>query len=108
MLPSQQELSSLLGTLYDAATDPSLWNPFIQGLAKHRGATSAALLIHDLKHSKYSFSTCWCMNSHSARLYQAYHSLVVWAQRGRGHSAGYVCASQSLCTLPEMKTTEIL
>jgi len=108
MLPNQQQLSNLLGILYDAATDPSLWDPFIEQLALRTGATSAGLLIHDFEHAKYSLATSWRTSPESLRLYQQhYHALDVWAQKGLAHPAGYVCTSQSLCPLSEIKSKEI-
>lgn len=108
MLPTRQELSNLLGILYDAAADPSLWNPFIEQLACRTGATSGALLILDFEHSDFSLSTSWRMSADSIRLYQEhYHSLDIWAQRGLANPVGYVCTSQSLCLIPEIRTTEI-
>ena len=38
-MPTDTEaLSKLLGCLYDAATDPCLWDPFLQQLAESTGA----------------------------------------------------------------------
>jgi len=108
MIPKRQKLSTILGMLYDAASDPSLWEPFIAQLAGNTGATSGALLILDYEHSKYSLSTSWRMASDSIRLYQErYHSLDIWAQRGLVNPVGYACVSQSLCPPSEIRTTEI-
>lgn len=108
MLPGKQELSNLLAALYDAAADPSLWEPFIEQLAGKTGATSGALLILDYEHSNYSLSTSWRMASDSIRLYQEhYHSLDIWAQRGLVNPVGYVLSSQSLCPASEIQETEI-
>jgi DNA-binding CsgD family transcriptional regulator len=105
---SNQELSKLLGPLYDAAADPTLWDPFLEQLARKTRSTSAALLIHDFEHSKYSLSSSWQMDPDSIQLYQKhYHKLDVWAQRGLVQTAGHVSNSQSLCPLSEMKTQEI-
>lgn len=95
-------------TLYEAAADQSLWEPFIEQLGQKTGATSGALLILDYEHEKYSLSTSWRMTSDSVRLYQEhYHSLDIWAQRGLVNPTGYVLTSQSICPLAEIKTTEI-
>jgi len=108
MLPGRQGLSNLLAALYDAAADPSLWEPFIEQVAEKTGATSGALLILDYEHSNYSLSTSWHMASDSIRLYQEhYHSLDIWAQRGLVNPVGHVLNSQSLCPTSEIQETEI-
>lgn len=108
MLPSKQDLSKLLCSLYDAAADPTMWNPFLEQLALRTRATSAALLIHDFQHAQYSLSSSWQVNPESVRLYQEhYYSLDVWAQRGSAIKPGAICDSETLCPLSEMRTTEI-
>jgi len=105
---SNEAISKLLGSLYDAAVDPNQWDPFLQQLAENTRATSAALVMHDFEQSLYTISRSWHVDPESARLYENhYHSLDVWAQKGLSKPTGYVCGSESLCPLREMKTTEI-
>lgn len=107
MLSSPQELSEVLGILYDAAADPSLWGPFIERLARRTGATSAALVMHDFARAFCSVASSWELNPELNRLYEEhYHTLDVWAQRGSAHPE-FVCHSRSICPLSELKTTEI-
>lgn len=108
MLPSKQQLSTLIAMLYDAAADPSLWGPFIEQLAHRVRATSAGLLMHDFEQDQHSLSSGWRCDPDLIRVYsEHYHSLDIWADRGRAFPAGYVCTSESLCPLPEMRTKEI-
>jgi len=108
VFPKLRALSNLLGGLYDAAADPTLWNPFLEQLALKTRSTSAALLVHDFEHARYSLSSSWQVRPESQRLYQEhYHALDIWAQRGLPLPAGWICSSQSLCPLSEMKSTEI-
>jgi DNA-binding CsgD family transcriptional regulator len=108
MLPGNEALSKLLSSLYDAATDPTLWNPFLKQLAHDTRATSAALVMHDFDHALCTVSSSWELNPEADCLYQEYyHAVDVWAQRGLAKPAGYVCSSESLCLLPEIRTTEI-
>jgi len=108
MLLNEQILSRLLGCLYDAAADPDRWETFLHELAGLSGATSAGLLIHDFQHSKYSLSSSWQVRADSLRLYQDhYHALDIWAQKGMDKPSGYICHSQSLCSLKEIRTTEM-
>jgi DNA-binding CsgD family transcriptional regulator/PAS domain-containing protein len=108
MLPSKQELSQLLGSLYDAAADADLWTPFLQELAQSTRARSALLLMHDANQGVYTISRSWAVDPLAARLYQEhYSSLDVWAQRGLAKPAGVVCKSEELCSREEIRTTEI-
>jgi DNA-binding CsgD family transcriptional regulator len=108
MHSGNENISRLLGSLYDAAADPTLWNPFLEELARSTRATSAALVMHDFDHALCTVSSSWELNPESNRLYQEhYHALDVWAQRASAKPSGYVCNSESLCPLPELKSEEI-
>jgi DNA-binding CsgD family transcriptional regulator len=108
MLPSSEVLSRLVGSVYDAAADPTFWSPFLEQLAYDTRATSAALVMHDFDHAVCTVSSSWELNPEADRLYQEYYHVVdVWAQRALPKPAGYVCSSESLCLPPEIRTTEI-
>jgi DNA-binding CsgD family transcriptional regulator len=108
VLPSKQVLTKLIGSVYDAAADANLWDPFLGELAKASRADSAALVMHNLGREVYTISAGWQIEPDARRLYQQhYGSIDVWAMRGRSKSAGYVCTSESLCTKQELVTTEI-
>lgn len=108
MLPSPQELSNLLGLLYDAASDPVLWAPFLEQVAKASKATSAAMVVHDFQQPLCTVSTGWELDSELQKLYEAhYHNLDVWAERGLTQPAGSIVLSQGICPLHELAKTEI-
>ena len=44
----QQRLSDLIGVIYDAAIDPSLWESAIERAAYFVGGTGAALICKDV------------------------------------------------------------
>lgn len=107
MLSSQEELSKILGFLYDAAADPSLWHPFIEQLGRHTEATGAALVIHDLDHVLCGVSGTWELDPDVTRLYQEhYFASDVWAEKLSGQRSGSVYISESLCPLAELRTTD--
>lgn len=107
MLSSPQQVSQVLGLLYDAAGDPSLWEPFIAQLARRTRATSAALVIHDFKHACCTVGTSWRLDPDLSRLYQDhYHALDVWAEKVSSVRAGHAYLSEALCPLAELRTTE--
>jgi DNA-binding CsgD family transcriptional regulator len=106
MLPRGQTILKLISNLYDAASEPNLWHPFLQQLAQITRADSAGLLSHDA--GVHTISHSWRIDPECARLHQEYyHSLDVWASRGASFPAGSVRTSQSLCSLAELKSTEV-
>jgi len=108
MLPSPQELSNLLGLLYDAASDPVLWSPFLERVAKTSKATSAAMVVHDFQQPLCTVSTGWELDLELQGLYEAhYHNVDVWAERGLAQPAGSIVISQAICPLRELAKTEI-
>jgi DNA-binding CsgD family transcriptional regulator len=108
MPDTSETLPGLLGSLYEAAADPARWDPFLEQLALSARATSAALVMHDFDHALCTVSSSWELNPESNRLYQEhYHALDVWAQAAPKRASGYVCNSESLCPLPELRKKEI-
>lgn len=108
MLPSQQELSHLLGTLYDAAADPNLWTPFLRQLAEVTSATSAGLVMLNFGQNVFTMSRSWMVDPEATRLYQEhYGSIDVWAQRALAKRSATACTSEELCPLSELRKTEV-
>lgn len=108
MLPPAEQLSDLIGTLYDAAANPELWDKFLQQLAHRTRATSAGLVMIDASQNLFTISSSWEVEPEATRLYQDYYgALDIWAQRGLTKPAGYVCPSESLWPPSEMVTSEL-
>lgn len=108
MLPGEQVLTKLIGSMYDAAADPSLWRPFLADLAKMFRADSAAMVVHRVDRPVHTVRASWNLHPDADRLYeQHYGSIDVWARQARSKPIGYVCQSQNLCSLSELGTTEI-
>jgi DNA-binding CsgD family transcriptional regulator len=108
MLPSKEVLTKLIGDVYDAAADATLWEPFLGELSRSLRADSAAMVMHHLGREVHTISAGWKVEPDAGRLYQQhYGSIDVWAMRGRSKPAGYVCTSASLCPTDELVTTEI-
>ena len=103
-----ETLSKLLGSLYDAAADPILWEPFLQQLADSTGARAAALMMHDAGHDVHTVHSSWGLDPEGNRLYQEQYGMIdVWTQRAMPIRARWVCNSEALCSLSELKRTEI-
>ena len=107
MLPGKQALSKLIGSVYDAAAEPTLWARFLEQLAKISRADSAALVMHNLGHEVHTIAASWETEADADRLYQQhYGSVDVWTMKAQSKPAGYVCTSDSLCPPEEFATTE--
>ncbi len=108
---SEEEISTLLGRIYEAAGDATLWAPLIETLAERTKSTSAALVIQAFDQELYAISNSWRLPEEFVRAYQEYyHSLDIWAAvvvpNREKYPGGYVCASESLCPTPEMRKKE--
>lgn len=108
MLPSNEALTKLIGNVYDAAADASLWGPLLGEIGEISQADSAVLVMHQLGREVHTISASWRMEPEAGRQYQEhYGSVDVWAMRGRSKPAGHVCTSESICGFEELVTTEI-
>ena len=78
-----ETLSRLVGSLYEAAADPKLWDPFLQQLSHITGATSAGLVMLGVGQNTYTISSSWEVHPEATRLYQERYSAVdVWPSAG--------------------------
>jgi DNA-binding CsgD family transcriptional regulator len=108
MLPNGVVLSQLLDCLYDAAANPALWEIFLQKLANHSGATSAALVMHDNSSNLHAVARNWEVDPEGTRLYQQYFgALDIWAKRATGIAMReWVGTSDQLCPFSEFARSE--
>jgi DNA-binding CsgD family transcriptional regulator len=108
MLPDPDVISKLLGNLYEAAIDPTLWDPFLRQLAHHSRASSAALVMHDNPSGVHTVARNWEVDPEGTRLYQEhYGALDIWAKRAAGLSMqSWVGTSQQLCSFGEFSRSE--
>jgi len=105
VLPSKQ-VTNLIGSVYDAATEPTLWEPFLGELATTCRADSAALVVHHFGREVHTVSASWNLDPDGQRLYQQhYGSIDVWTMRAQSR-LGTACASEWLCPLEQLVTTE--
>jgi DNA-binding CsgD family transcriptional regulator len=105
---SERTASDLIGLIYDAAGDLTLWTPLLKRIAQASRATSAAFVLHDFKQPHCTVSSSWEVDPGLQGLYEAhYHDVDVWAQRGVTQPAGTIVISQAVCPLAELRTTEI-
>jgi len=108
-MPSLQdhELSELIGSIYEAAASPELWPQFLAALARTMDSSAALMLMHNSKRAEHTVSSSWGFEATPLRLYQErYGALDVWASQGPSKPTGYICASETLCPLPDLVRTE--
>lgn len=107
VLPSKQILTKLVGSVYDAAANPTLWEPFLSALAKTCRADSAALVMHDFGLGIHTVSASWHLNPYGDSLYKEhYGSVDVWSMRARSKPVGRAFTSGQLCPFEELVRTE--
>lgn len=108
MLLDAPALSKLLGCLYEAAADPTLWSSTLEQIGVHCHATSAALLMHNPSSNLHSVTCNWGVDPEGASLYQKhYWSLDLWAQRGTALARReWIGTSEELCSFDEFSRTE--
>ena len=107
LLPPEEVLSSLLGSLYDAAADPQLWNAFLQKLGESVQAQCADMLMHDIREQSHTISRYWKIDSTAVQLYHEYYgSKDVWVRGALMAPAGWTGTSEELCTPKEFSNSE--
>ena len=107
MLPSEQELVDLIGSIYDAVGEAALWEKFLERLASVVRADSAALIMHRMGGESHAVAANWRIDPRATQLYKEYYGFLdIWAQRGRSRPNGYVCLANCLCPHQELTSTE--
>jgi len=107
MLPSEQDLSNLLGLLYDAAGDPVLWDSFLQQLTTVARSQAADLVMHDMRDHMHTISRNWGLDPVATRAYQEHYGpMDAFALKGSCLASGWVGTSESLCPPDELSATE--
>lgn len=99
MLPTKRVLSDLLGTLYDAAANPDLWDVFLRGFVQLAHANSTALLVHDFKDSQHNVTRQFGLNPDDVRIYYNESNGIedIWTANARPLShTGWTAVSESL------------
>jgi DNA-binding CsgD family transcriptional regulator len=104
---SNAQLTTLIGSIYDAAEDPGMWSQFLAKLSGVTNGSCAMVMMHEPKTPKHTIASSWGLDPKALRLYQErYGELDVWARLGRAKPTGYVCASESLSPICELTRTE--
>jgi DNA-binding CsgD family transcriptional regulator len=106
VLPSA-ELSELIGCIYDAASDQTLWGVFLERLGRKTNSLAASMIMHNSQRAEYTASSSWGFEASDLQSYQErYGALDVWAPEAYLKPSGYICASETLCSLPALERSE--
>lgn len=101
MLPSKRVLSQLLGSLYEAASNPAMWDVFLRDFTQVAQADSAGLLVHDLKDNGKNVARQFGLDPDDVRLYYNESNEIedIWTRNALPVShPGWIGLSESLCS----------
>ncbi len=108
MLPSRQVLADLIGRIYDATADATLWEPFLEKIAKVSRADASGLVMHNDRPEAHAIAASWQVDPEMLRLFSEYYGpLDIWTNRGRQNPVRWAGTSEELCTLHELRKTEV-
>jgi DNA-binding CsgD family transcriptional regulator len=95
---------ALVGLIYDAVLDASLWSAVLEGIADM--TDSAAALIHgySVDRDMYTFHELGRIDPECKRRHELYHVANPWMHASR-FTAGYVVRSDDLIPLAQLKRT---
>jgi DNA-binding CsgD family transcriptional regulator/PAS domain-containing protein len=111
MLPNPDCLSNLLGLLYDAASDSTMWEAFLRELARASEAQSAAVVLHDRGNSDHTVARAYGLDPNFVGLYSNYYGKIdLWAKRfvelSKLERKSWCGAGEQLCPHDELVRTE--
>lgn len=69
---SHQQLSELIGMIYDCAIDPDRWPPTLAAICQSIGCTSGFILLVDLEQSQHKFGQSWGLGPDWKERYSVY------------------------------------
>ena len=100
----EQRREALVGLMYDAVLDASLWSAVLEGIADL--TDSAAALIHgySVDRKMYTFHDLGRIDPDCKRRHELYHVANPWMRASR-FTAGHVVRSDDLIPLAQLKRT---
>lgn len=109
MLPDHRTLSGLLGSLYDAASDPKLWPEFLRFLSKATHGSGAAITLHNPNQAEHAVLLHSGYDASAVNVYEKYYaSRDIWLQKVYPTSySGWLGTSEEFCSSGEFLRTEI-
>jgi DNA-binding CsgD family transcriptional regulator/PAS domain-containing protein len=105
---AKREQAELLDLLYDAATDPSVWEAFLALYGRLLGAQNTSLIVQNSSDRSFGFAASSGVDPETQRLYgEHYWKTDEWLNRCQGRiSPGFVFIGQQLCPETELLKSE--
>lgn len=103
-----QDLSNLIGQIYDAAVEPRLWKVFLESAAGSLGAGLTGLVLHDVRQNCASIVDQVRSDPASMQLYhEHYASVNPWMKPENTHFVeGRVDCGEAILPIAELRKTE--
>jgi DNA-binding CsgD family transcriptional regulator len=103
----EERLSDLIGQVYDASLDPTLWGQVASSIAQTFNSTSTALLVQDLQVRSQWLSRTANLADDLVKQYDAYyHKFDEWALRGARKGISQIFIGRELISDAEFSRTE--
>ncbi|MDQ7249051.1 helix-turn-helix transcriptional regulator [Dongia sedimenti] len=100
-------LQELIGTIYDAADQPALWNDVMARLVRETGASSGIFYDHNNETRQASILGAEGFDPHYLRRYEEYYAaLDPWHRRGETRPVGELRQTASMLSDAELRRTE--
>jgi DNA-binding CsgD family transcriptional regulator/PAS domain-containing protein len=95
---------ALVGLIYDAVLDASLWSPALEGIAEITGSSAALIHGYSVDRKLYTFHELGRIDPECKRRHELYHVTNPWMRSSR-FPAGRMIYSDDLIDLPKLKRT---
>lgn len=100
-------LQELIGTVYDAAEQPALWNDVMARLVRETGASNGIFYDHNTVTRQASILGAEGFDPHYLRRYEQYYAaLDPWHRRGQTRPVGEIKQTAALLSDAELRRTE--
>jgi len=100
----ERKREALVGTMYDAVLDGSLWSTVLEGIADLTGSAAALIHGYSVDREIYTFHELGRIDPDCKRRHELYHVVNPWMRASR-FSAGRVVRSDDLIQLAQLKRT---
>ncbi len=100
----ERKREALVGMMYDAVLDESLWSTVLEGIADLTGSAAALIHGYSVDREIYTFHELGRIDPDCKRRHELYHVVNPWMRASR-FSAGHVVRSDDLIRLAQLKRT---
>jgi hypothetical protein len=76
-MPEAEQLSDLIGAIYDASLNPELWLPVLEQTSRFINSATATIGSRDMLQKHTSFSKAWGYDPHYLQLLESHYGLRV-------------------------------